>query len=120
MPSLPTVGGDINSWGTELNDFLLQGHNSDGSNRYIAPITLSFGSSITPADGGGPQIIDASSGIAFTINAVVTPVAGQVMIFDIRNNSGGALGTITWNAVFKLAGVFTNPANTKRRTITFY
>lgn len=29
------------------------------------------------------------------------------------------MGAITWNAVYKLAGAFTNPADTKRRTITF-
>lgn len=28
---LPTVGGDTNDWGTVLNDYLLAGHNTDGS-----------------------------------------------------------------------------------------
>lgn len=32
MASLPTVGGDSGTWGTKLNQFLLVGHNSDGSN----------------------------------------------------------------------------------------
>lgn len=31
MSTLPTVGGDSNSWGTVLNNFLLVSHNPDGS-----------------------------------------------------------------------------------------
>lgn len=31
MARLPTPGGDDNSWGTILNDFLAQSHNADGS-----------------------------------------------------------------------------------------
>jgi hypothetical protein len=33
---LPTVGGDDGNWGTVLNDFLLQEHNADGSQKDIA------------------------------------------------------------------------------------
>jgi hypothetical protein len=33
MSNLPTVGGDNNSWGTVLNNFLLVSHNPDGSIR---------------------------------------------------------------------------------------
>jgi hypothetical protein len=29
------------------------------------------------------------------------------------------MGAITWGAAFLLAGAFTNPASTKRRTISF-
>ncbi len=57
---------------------------------------------------------------AFTMAAPTNPVVGGYLWFDIQNNSGGAMGAITWNAVFKLAGAFTNPADTKRRTIRFY
>lgn len=31
MARLPTPGGDENTWGDVLNDFLAQAHNSDGS-----------------------------------------------------------------------------------------
>jgi hypothetical protein len=31
MTSLPTVGGDSGVWGTKLNDFLLVGHNANGT-----------------------------------------------------------------------------------------
>lgn len=33
MARLPTVGGDDGNWGTVLNDYLSQEHNSDGSNK---------------------------------------------------------------------------------------
>ncbi|MCI0349115.1 MAG: hypothetical protein L0Z53_06780 [Acidobacteriales bacterium] len=64
--------------------------------------------------------IIATNGTAFTINAPNNRRTGRKITFDIKNSSGGALGAITWNAVFKLAGAFVNPANTFRRTITFY
>src|SRR5712692_6764397 len=31
MPSLPTVGGSINTWGGQLNTFLQVAHNADGT-----------------------------------------------------------------------------------------
>jgi hypothetical protein len=57
---------------------------------------------------------------AFTINAPASVVKGYRIMFNIKNISGGAMGTITWDAVFKLAGAFVNPANTKQRNIEFY
>lgn len=56
---------------------------------------------------------------AFTIAAPSNAKTGRALTFDILNSSGGSLGTVTWNAAFKLAGAFTNPANGKRRTISF-
>lgn len=35
MAFLPTVGGDTDVWGTELNNFLLVAHKSDGTLKYI-------------------------------------------------------------------------------------
>lgn len=56
---------------------------------------------------------------AFTIGAPTNPTNGARLVVEIVNGSGGALGAITWNAVFKLAGAFTAPADTKRRSVTF-
>lgn len=36
MTALPTVGGDNGSWGTVLNDFLSQEHNSDGTQKTLS------------------------------------------------------------------------------------
>ena len=64
--------------------------------------------------------IVATDTVAFTISNPVAAAAGQSMIFDIVNSSGGSLGTVTWGNAFKLAGSLTNPANGKRKTIAFY
>lgn len=56
---------------------------------------------------------------AFTISNPTNAVTGRQLTYDIKNSSGGSQGTITWDTLFKLAGAFTNAANTKRRTITF-
>lgn len=82
---------------------------------------LAYSSSMTPgAHIAIKQRITVTNATAMTINAPTNPILGEDLTFDIINSSGGAMGAITWNAVFKLAGAFTNPANTKRRTITFY
>ena len=64
--------------------------------------------------------ITATDGSAFTINNPTNPKAGMSLIFDVVNGSGTTLGTITWGTAFKSAGSFTNPADAKRRTISFY
>ena len=83
--------------------------------------------SITEAAGSGVSI-NAESGnwfnvlvndtTAFSVNAPTNPTVGQRITITINNASGGALGTITWNAVFKLAA-WTSPANTYSRSIDF-
>lgn len=75
---------------------------------------------ITPdAAAGSHRKVRVTNGGAFTINAPSNPEQGQELLFDIYNNSGGAMGAITWNAVFKLAGAFTNPGNGNHRMIRF-
>ena len=39
--------------------------------------------------------------------------------YVIYNNSGGSLGTVTWDPVFKLAGTWTSPTNGESKAITF-
>jgi hypothetical protein len=62
--------------------------------------------------------ITATDGVAFTISAPYNLSAGKQVTYTIRNTSGGALGAITWNAIFKMAA-FTNPATATSRSITF-
>jgi len=78
-----------------------------------------YSASITPGPRASSFSIVATNTTAFTINSVSGAVSGKRYSFDIKNSSGGALGTITWNGAYLLAGAFTSPANTKRRTITF-
>lgn len=82
---------------------------------------LTYSASIaTDASLGNIFTIVATNGTAFTITSPTNVSKGQIIIYDIKNSSGGAMGAITWGATFLLAGAFTNPANTKRRTIQFY
>lgn len=84
-------------------------------------VGTSSADTISPdANNGGFLKSTISDASAVTMNAIAHAAAGQIFVFDIVNASGGAMGTITWNAVYKLAGSFTNPANGKQRTITFY
>lgn len=66
-------------------------------------------------------VLDVQDTTGWTMS---TPVPGPggtgiPVTFEIRNNSGGAMGAIAWAGAYKLAGAFTNPASTKRRLITF-
>lgn len=63
--------------------------------------------------------ITATNGVAFTINAPTNPYNGQRIKINVRNNSGGALGAVTWNAVFKMTA-WTSPATGNQRVINFY
>lgn len=82
--------------------------------------TVTYSASMTPdASQGNRQIITATNNTAFTINVPTTPSLNQSLIFTVRNASGGALGAVTWNAIFKMA-TWTQPANGTSRSITFY
>lgn len=82
-------------------------------------VNATYSASITFAAGTGNSfVVAATNGTAFTINAPTGPATGLVMDVTIKNSSGGALGVITWNAVFKMAA-FTNPANGFSRTVRF-
>lgn len=79
---------------------------------YAAAMTIALGL-------GAFAIITATDGVAFTINAPTgTPLAGDELTVQIRNTSGGALGAVTWNAVFKMSA-WTQPATAFSRAITF-
>lgn len=78
---------------------------------------ITYSTSVTPEPSRLIQKITVTNGTGFTINSLAQ---GGIMTFDIYNNSGGAMGTITWVSAYKLAGAFTNPANGKHRTISFY
>ena len=82
-------------------------------------VTVAYSASITiDASTGHLFDISANNGTAFTINAPTNPTNGQRIYITVRNTSGGALGAITWNAVFKMVAL-TSPANGFSRTLFF-
>ena len=86
-----------------------------------ATVVLTYGTTIAIDAGKGQcQKVTATDTVGYTISNPTNAVNGSELIFDIKNGSGGSMGTITWGNLYLLAGAFTNPADTKRRTITFY
>ena len=62
--------------------------------------------------------LNIQANFALTYNAPTGGTTGQELTIQVRNISGGAMGVITWDAVFKMSG-WVNPANTKSRSVTF-
>ena len=70
MARLPTVGGDSGSWGTVLNEFLGEEHNSDGSHGLSSGLVTDVVSTET------------TSGSAYTIPAVTTAGITDLTLTD--------------------------------------
>lgn len=82
----------------------------------VSPV---FGATVVfDARRGNSFVVAANTGDAFTIAAPTDPSAGQRIAVLIRNASGGALGAVTWDPVFKMAA-WTQPADGQSRTIDF-
>jgi len=86
----------------------------------------STASVISPTD-AGTFAIDTSQnnnyfflscGGSRTVGAPNESVKGNLIVFEVFNNTGGAI-TTTWNAAYTLAGAWVDPASAKRRMITF-
>jgi hypothetical protein len=88
---------------------------------YIGLVTPTYASTVSiDAAAGKTFIVTASDTNPFTIAAPSSPASGQEIRITIKNTSGGALGTATWNAAYKMGAAWTHPADTKNRSITFY
>lgn len=89
MPSLPTVGGDNNTWGTILNDYLEVAHAADGTQLYPGASVLWAGCVLTGQASGtypalpwvegfvGAGALPASVGSDIAVNG------GDATIIDI-------------------------------------
>lgn len=64
--------------------------------------------------------VPISTSTAYTVDPPSIPTDGQFLTYIFVNTSGGAMGTLTWNAIFKLSGALTNPATGNQRMIQFY
>jgi hypothetical protein len=84
-----------------------------------------YGATITPTlrDGVFVRYV-VNNGAAFTVAAPVTGstsvslVPGTHLTLNLKNTSGGAMGAITWNAVFKVPAI-TAPATGNQRSYHF-
>lgn len=98
-------------------------HNGQWRNTFYEPTTrtaLPYSTSITPsATEGTYQSITVTDGVAWTLNQPPSTLPGKLLCLEIYNNSGGAMGTVTFNAVYDLDAVFTAPT-TGNRVILFF
>jgi hypothetical protein len=82
-------------------------------------VQLSYSASMAPDASMGEHIaITATDGNAFTIADPTNGTLGKQIIVQIRNNSGGALGAVTWGSAFKMAA-WTSPATGYSRSVIF-
>jgi hypothetical protein len=113
----PTTATAIDTRATISNGGIITQTGPMGS---AAPVTLVFGAApATNAGLGNVFIITATSNTAITFAAPTSPTTGQLLTYVIRNTSGGSMGSVSFNAVFKTASGFTTPATANSRTITF-
>lgn len=123
-PNSLTVNGPVRvSHGREVwlgtGTYAFGGNAGPNPYGFAGLVTPTYGSTVSiDARAGKTFIITASNSTPFTISAPTGPANGQEIDITIKNASGGALGTATWNAVYKMAS-WTQPADTKSRTITF-
>lgn len=84
----------------------------------VPNLALSNDQTVTPTDAvafvmGAPLFGTAA------MSSTNPPVAGLVWTLTIINTTGGALGAVTFNAVYKLGAAFTQPATGFQRSIQF-
>ncbi len=61
MATLPTPGGDVGTWGDELNEYLLVGHNADGTHPSKTGSILLMPGAATLPDGSSGNLAPALS-----------------------------------------------------------
>lgn len=90
LARLPTPGGDENSWGDILNDFLAQAHNSDGTLKDSAVTGLAGQpvSSSTPSDN---DVLTYNSGTNQWEPAAPTGGGGATDAADVSFTPTGVL-----------------------------
>ena len=62
--------------------------------------------------------ITVTNTVAFTIQNPTVGIDGQQITIRIRNTSGGAVGAVTWDTLYKLSA-WTSPATGFSRAIDF-
>ena len=90
------------------------------SRRGRATPTYSATISIDPSD-ADVFLITVTDGVAFSVGLTAnkSSVPGQMITVIIKNGSGGAAGTLTWSSPLFIGAAWTQPADTKTRSVTF-
>jgi hypothetical protein len=121
--SLPSSGNSsttnflqFNAFNTDYNGVSYKAYHGNHAEGFTDD---GYGASITTnVRFGNTQRYTVNNGTAFTINAPTNAIAGTKLTYIFKNTSGGAMGAITWNSVFKLP-TLTMPATGFNRAYTF-
>lgn len=73
-----------------------------------------------PGDTSRTVYLAVTNGSAFTMANPDRPREGVQLTIHIYNNSGGAMGAVTWGSEYRFTGGFTAPANGGHALLTFY
>lgn len=77
------------------------------------------GGAVTPDESFDTGSLTVTDGVAFNFNAPTNRCDGRIFAVIFKNTSGGAMGVITFNALYKLAGAFVAPLTGNQRTYVF-
>jgi hypothetical protein len=89
------------------------------ANTGLTRVTVPYSASMTfDAAAGTEFVIGVTNATAFTINAPLNPMDAQIITLTIRNRNGGAIGAVTFNAIFAIS-TWTQPAGGQSRSIQF-
>jgi hypothetical protein len=117
------IGGTYLSFADSANtpNYYLSGANRSAGAGGILEYSIAYAASMTPNCAlGNYGVITVTSNTNLTINAPLNPFPGARHSLKFRNTSGGAMGSITWNAVFKVSPTaFVKPGNGSSSTIDF-
>ncbi len=113
------AGGGLSDPGTgtraaEVGEFLFGGRRQ-----------LTYSGTISPGDlslvGSRRFWWSVTNGTSFTIANTSNARADDRITFEIQNANGTNIGTAIWGSEYKLSGgTWTQPASTKKRTVSFY
>jgi putative cofactor-binding repeat protein len=112
------LGTNILTTSTGVNNLAMTSQEASFRSGYNV---VTYSASMTPdLTKGSRQEITITNGTAFTINAPNgAAVKGAPLSIILRNTSGGAHGTITWNATYKMGGALAAIATGKSKTVDF-
>jgi hypothetical protein len=85
----------------------------------LTGIAATYGATVSiDAAAATTHVIAATNATAFTILNPTNPATGRLLVVQVKNTSGGALGTVTWDTLYKMA-TFVKPANGFTRSAGF-
>lgn len=96
MSRLPVVGGDANTWGTVLNDFLSVAHNADGTLKSASSASLatfSFPGVVAAQTGTARFVMPAAGTLVGVVCSVSSAPTGQALICDLNKNGTTVFST---------------------------